>query len=281
MRLLNRARLVVAVSLYLFVLFVFVYPTGMAKRAWMALRNATPAERRQANAAHVALWGHRLAVLARPVMGFRVRVLPPDDPHGLLYTHNVIYVFNHRSSLDALVAPEVEVALGDLDTGWLIKPDVIRYPALGRVMSGCGYGVVARKKDVPDMGVAERALHNDHVLDEFARLARSDGRSVAVFPEGTRFTGAKPGAKRQHVGALRKAGFRRLCERLPDYPVVSVTVLWPGAPSPTIFEAASLCDTTVDVRVVVHPHVRPEDADAFLEEDFDEKERLLAAVRRA
>lgn len=276
MKLLAYARMGTALVLYLLAMVFVIWPSCLVKRASMAAQGFEPAERRRVNASHPALWGTRLARMVRAVTGFRLRVRLPEG-WDRRPKRPRIYLSNHVSVLDALIMPVVEVPLGDADIRWVIKRSLLRVPFLGRVMSECGYAEVLRRKDARGIPDEERRRLNVEIMDTYMRLAREDGVSVGLFPEGQRFTESAPGARRRRVGELMgKASFRKLCEELPDHEVVSITVLWPpGIGGKTVFDVAGFCDRTVEVVVEIHPHVRGEDADAFLESEWDKKEELL------
>lgn len=276
MRFFSYARMGTALVLYLVAMVFVIWPSCLLKRVSMAAQGFDPAQRRWVNASHPALWGTRLAGMVRAVTGFALRVRMPEG-WGRRPKRPRIYVSNHASALDALIMPVVEVPLGDASIRWVIKRSLLRVPFLGRVMSGCGYAEVLRRKDAPGIPDEERRRLNVEIMDTYIRLAREDGVSVGLFPEGERFTAPKPGARRQRVGELMgKASFRKLCEELPDHEVVSITVLWPpGIGGKTVFDVAGFCDRTVEVMVEFHPHVRGEDADAFLEREWDKKEEML------
>lgn len=280
MKYLNRARVVVALLVWAFTLAFVIWPTGMVKRGMMVKAGADAAFRRRANAAHLAMWGARLAVMARWFIGLRIRVRLPDNRDALPGPY--IFESNHFSALDALVMPTVAVAMGARDIRWVIKRAILGYPLLGDIMDGAGYAVVWRRKDAPDMPPETRQRLNDTEMDRYLRSAFEERVSIGIFPEGERFTGAKPGAKRQLVGVPTAKGFRLACERLAGYPVVSITVCWPPTVSgTTVYDVEGLCDQTVDVRVTVRPSVPPADAEAYLERSWDEKEEWIAASRAA
>lgn len=271
-----RARMVLALALYLAALVAFIWPVGMARRAWMVLARGDPAYRRRANAAHNTRNGARLARMVSLVMGteFLVRV-PAARP-----SRKLIYVINHRSALDVAILLRVASLMGDVDVRWVIKEGILRVPLVASLMRGTGYAVVTRRKDRPRLSESDRRAHNVLVMDRFVEAAREDNVSVGIFPEGTRFDGAPENAARRHVGELRgKAGFRSLCHGLPNHDVAVVTVLWPTPPGgTTLLDADRFCDRTVGVDVRVYPHVAPDEADAFLESVWDQMDRRLASL---
>jgi 1-acyl-sn-glycerol-3-phosphate acyltransferase len=278
MRYWNVVRLFAAIAAYLFLMAAVIWPVGMLKRLFLAAMDATPGERRRANARHNALWAVNLARVVRATMGFQMRIFLPQGWRGRPVRPR-IYVANHRSVLDALVLPVVAWTLRNGDVRPVVKEELVGIPLLGSLFTGAGYGVVCRRKDRPGMDDEERRRLNEARMDEYYRHALEDGASVWLFPEGERFTGPKPGAARRHVGEpVGKKGFRMLCAHLPRHEVASVTLAWPAtAAGKTMFESVDLCDRTVDVIVRLCGHVEPEAADRFLERDADIKERILAA----
>ena len=276
---LNFIRMGLAIIAYLAVLVSVIWAWGMAKRAWMSVTRTSMAERRRQNAIHIAESGAWLRHVVRAFIGLNVRVRARAGNREAISERSFVYLSNHRSALDAVLLPAALIATGDRSIRWVVKRGVLRIPFIASLMRGCGYGIVLRRKDVPDLSDDARRLLNRATMERFVRLADEEMACVGLFPEGERFVGPKPGATRAHVGDPDpgKASFRRLCADLPHHGVADVTVLWPVPPGgKTVFDALDLCDRTIDVTVEFYPHVLPEAADRFLEDLWNEKERAIA-----
>ena len=116
------------------------------------------------------------------------------------------YVFagNHQSALD------IPVLLAALPNrfGWLAKKELFRIPLFGRLMRLTG--------NIPvDRGEARAALHS---LREAVR-ALEEGRSIFVFPEGTR-------SPTEEVLPFKSGGFMLAAHS--GLPVVPVTIVGTG-----------------------------------------------------
>jgi 1-acyl-sn-glycerol-3-phosphate acyltransferase len=268
-----------AVATYVLVLAFVIWPACVFKRAWMAAIRTEMAERRRRNASYIAASGAWLRHVLWLFMGMCVDTHVLRDRRANIGTRPYIYVSNHRSALDGVFLPAIVARSGDLDIRWVVKQGVMKIPCISTLMSECGYAVVMRRKDAPDLSDDERRRHNAAVMDEYMRSASDESASVGIFPEGERFTGQKPGSNRSCVGdpTPGKASFRAMCERMPEHGIAIVTVVWPTLPGgKTVFDTADLCGRIVDVTVEFHPHVNPEDADRFLDDAFDTMDRAIA-----
>lgn len=278
MRLINLVRVSAAILAFLPTIAV-IYAAGMIAREEMRWKRVDSDEWRKRNASHLTRSGAWLRHVARRFAGIHVNVTIPNDNRDVLREKSFVYVSNHRSSLDAVTLPAALVATGDTSIRWVVKRGVLRIPLIGALMQGNGYAIVTRHRDAPGMSDAIRQRMNQIVMDNFVRLVRADRVCVGIFPEGERFVGATDGATRRHVGdpSPGKKSFRRMCELFPDHGVANVTVIWPVPPGgKTALDAADLCDTEIEVTVEFFPHVEPDDADQFLEDAWNEKERVIA-----
>ena len=113
---------------------------------------------------HAAFWarmGLRLAGVSVEVAG--QEKVPADEP--------IIFMSNHQSNFDILA---LFVAIPQR-FAWIAKKELFRIPVFGHSMGRAGY--------IPlDRSDGRRALKS---MDEAAATIRN-GRSVVIFPEGTR-----------------------------------------------------------------------------------------------
>ncbi len=119
------------------------------------------------------------------MMGF-VYNLDDERPKELPYDKAYLYVCNHRSWSDPLIA------LGILDALPISKAEVKDIPVIGAGMSFTGIVYLERMN---------KESHQK-VRREIAR-ALANGTSVLIFPEGTTFTTAQTGAFKR--GAFEQA----------------------------------------------------------------------------
>lgn len=134
--------------------------------------------------------------LARAILGLRVRVTGRPGPGPALF------VANHVSWIE-VVALAAETPLG-----FVAKDDVRRWPVVGR-LAACAGTLFLRRGSAP---AASRVM-----LGALERLAQ--GRSVAVFPEGTSTDGSEVLAFK---ASLFEAPARLGCDVQP------VSVRYPG-----------------------------------------------------
>jgi 1-acyl-sn-glycerol-3-phosphate acyltransferase len=113
------------------------------------------------------------------LLGWKVRVVPPPVPKGILI------VYPHTSNWDFLAGYMTKLALG-LPLSWVGKDTIFRWPVAGLLRRMGGIPVNRRERT----GLTERLR---------AEFARRDWMWLAIAPEGTR----------AHVPHLR-SGFYRL-----------------------------------------------------------------------
>jgi 1-acyl-sn-glycerol-3-phosphate acyltransferase len=113
---------------------------------------------------HARLWG-RLGIM---LGGVRVKVaglenIPSSGP--------VIYMSNHQGNFDILAL----LAKIPRQFAWIAKEELFRIPVFGHSMARAGY--------IPlDRGDGRRALRSMEIAADMIRK----GKSVVIFPEGTR-----------------------------------------------------------------------------------------------
>ena len=134
---------------------------------------------------------HRVSrVWSRIAFGFfcgvRLDVLGAEniDPN-----RNYIIVSNHRSYTDIFTASWSV----PLDFRWLAKSSLFRIPLLGFAMRICGYIPVERERSISAM----RSL-------DLTKKELLSGKSVWIFPEGTRTPGVKLGKFKRGAFLLAK-----------------------------------------------------------------------------
>jgi len=151
--------------------------------------------------AHANFWAWQMQFLVRTIVGARVRI------EGALPEGQLLFAGKHESYFEAL---ELTRILGAPAT--VMKRELARIPVWGWAAQRYGTIVVDREANA----AALRGMMRE------AQRARATGRSVLIFPEGTR---VPPG----EAPPLR-SGFAGLYRAL-DLPVVPVAVrsgtVWP------------------------------------------------------
>lgn len=273
-------RMLVGFGIYLFALVFVLWPTGMWQRMMLAIWDADDGYRRRMNNAHVTRWGDRLGRIIFPLVGTKIVFHLPSQLSYRQEKRPRIYVINHRSVLDALILLMLAHRMGDDDMRWVIKLGMLNVPFLGGLMRGTGNACIMRRKDRPNLNDESRRRFNRRVMYRFMNDAQMDAVSVGIFPEGERFKGPERSGARQHVGELRGlGGFTQMCTHMTRHLVVDATIVWPPTTGGrTMFETDVFCDQTIHVYATMHPHIRPEEAEEFLECRWDEKEEMMMAT---
>ncbi len=126
----------------------------------------------------------------------KIKGLDKIDPN-----QKYIIVSNHRSNIDIFVAS----ASIPLQFRWLAKESLFKLPLIGYGMKICGYIPVTREKAFS----AVKSLNS-------VKEVLEDGKSVWIFPEGTR-------TKKKELGRFKRGAFIMAKETgVPILPVVMV-----------------------------------------------------------
>ena len=144
------------------------------------------------HALHARVWARLMLALNGVNVSISGSELLPDGP--------VIFMSNHQSNFDILSL----LAAIPRRFYWIAKKELFEIPLFGHSMRRGGY--------IPlDRGDGRKALQS---LDEAAATIRQ-GKSVVLFPEGTRTTDG-------HLLPFKRGGF--VLARKADVPVVPVTI---------------------------------------------------------
>lgn len=187
---------------------------------------------------YYAWWARLWARSALALAGVRVTV----EGTGQLPAGPVIFMSNHQSNFDILSM----LATMPRQIHWIAKKELFEIPVFGPSMRRGGY--------IPlDRGDGRKALKS---MDHAAAMIH-DGRSVVMFPEGTRSPDGR-------LLPFKRGGF--ILARKAEVPVVPVTINGSGRINP----ANRIRLYPGSIRIVLHPPVVPppelrkSDAEAWL-----------------
>lgn len=207
------------------------------------------------------LWGRTLAWLARIQM----------EVEGLDRLHRdgpVVFISNHQSMIDILVF----FSILRVPFAWMAKASLFKIPLFGWAMTAAEYIPVERD---------DRRKALDSLYDA-ADIVKG-GRSVMVFPEGTR--GFSDGSMRQ----FKKGGFilaKRAAVVIQPITIHGASAIMPPKQKGTRIQRVS----SGNVQMVIHPPLQPEvyaemspeDLSAHVREIIEEPlSRLKEQVARA
>jgi 1-acyl-sn-glycerol-3-phosphate acyltransferase len=165
----------------------------------------------------------------------------PDGP--------VIFMSNHQSNFDILSL----LAAMPRQFYWIAKKELFDIPVFGTSMRRGGY--------IPlDRGDGRKALKS---IDD-AAVTIHQGKSVVLFPEGTRTTDGK-------LLPFKRGGF--ILARKADVPVVPVTINGSGRVNP----AGQIRQYRGTIHIILHPPIsfpselRRSEAETWMMEEVREK----------
>ncbi len=171
------------------------------------------------HASHARLWARLMLALNRVNVTVSGSELLPEGP--------VIFMSNHQSNFDILAL----LAAMPRRFYWIAKKELFEIPLFGHSMRRGGY--------IPlDRSDGRKALQS---LDEAAATIRQ-GKSVVLFPEGTRTTDGK-------LLPFKRGGF--VLARKADVPVIPVTINGSGRINP----ANQFRLYSGDISITIHPPV--------------------------
>lgn len=141
---------------------------------------------RRAVIAHASFWSSLQRWLARPILGITVRV------EGTRPAGPALYAAKHQAMFETL---ELEVQLDG--PAMVVKQELARIPVWGWAIRRYGALIVDRQGSA----TALRGMIRE------GTVAREAGRSVLIFPEGTRVApGQRPPLKSGFAGLYRMLG---------------------------------------------------------------------------
>ena len=185
---------------------------------------------------HARLWARMMLALNLVKVTVRGSEHIPDGP--------VIFMSNHQSNFDILSL----LAAMPRRFYWIAKKELFDIPVFGPSMRRGGY--------IPlDRGDGRKALQS---LDEAAATIHK-GKSVVLFPEGTRSTDG-------NLLPFKRGGF--ILARKADVPVIPVTINGSGAINP----ANQIRLYSGSITIILHPPVvapsdlRKSEADSWMME---------------
>ncbi len=171
------------------------------------------------HASHARLWAWLMLALNRVNVTVSGSELLPEG--------SVIFMSNHQSNFDILAL----LAAMPRRFYWIAKKELFEIPLFGHSMRRGGY--------IPlDRSDGRKALQS---LDEAAATIRQ-GKSVVLFPEGTRTTDGK-------LLPFKRGGF--VLARKADVPVIPVTINGSGRINP----ANQFRLYSGDISITIHPPV--------------------------
>jgi len=191
----------------------------------------------RAYAWHARLWAHLALALNRVEVTVRGTEHLPDGP--------VVFMSNHQSNFDILSL----LSSMPRQIHWIAKKELFEIPVFGPSMRRGGY--------IPlDRGDGRKALQS---VDEAADAIRQ-GKSVVLFPEGTRSTDQK-------LLPFKRGGF--ILARKAGVPVIPVTINGSGRVNPPnqIRLYSGNIRMELHPAVVVPPDLRRNEAETWLMEN--------------
>lgn len=252
-------------SLFLLGMVLLSFPDLYLRRAFNRLRLADERTRRQTETSWQLRWArfyhHLILTLANIRMPIRIQGTIPLGPY--------ILVSNHRTALDGLVFATVAQRLGVTHVLWIVKEEMRSAPVLGGSLKRAGHAFVTRAKDPADK---ER-------VRAMTSLAKEDGASLAIFPEGTRYTGApEERGEYRHLRNPRRGGLQDYMDACHDYPIVFICLDWRGLKGgKTLWDGDGLLGLRGQV-TVWHMRLTPFDtAESVLEEGWTRMDEMLGS----
>lgn len=185
---------------------------------------------------HARLWARLALALNLVQVTVRGSEHLPDGP--------VIFMSNHQSNFDILAL----LAAMPRQFHWIAKKELFEIPVFGHSMRRGGY--------IPlDRGDGRKALQS---LDEAAATIHT-GKSVVIFPEGTRTTDG-------NLLPFKRGGF--VLARKAEVPVIPVTINGSGRINPAnrIRLYSGSITITLHPPVVAPPDLRRSEAEIWMME---------------
>lgn len=256
-----------------FSLFLLVYtPAGIQYLWWHARYRlgrtlGAEAERRYRNlvATWAARWAPLLVRTAFRVLGYRITFrFDRASDRG----RPLLVVSNHVSVIDMVLIAVLMALAGRRNVRWVMAAEKRSHlSGIPRIVEAGGSVFIPRADP-------EKARS---LIRDCARTAASDGASMVIFPEGTRYKGPVDGSEFRRVRPPKPGGYEvALDEMVGMCDVLVVTQIWPGGAS-----GVGMTDTANDgaKHIIVDARiVRPERGQCprqFLHQEFTRMDTLI------
>lgn len=252
--------------LFLVGMATLTIPDIVLRRLLDALRRASPYQRRATETAWQFRWARFYRHLIHACMGIRMPITVLGTiPHG----KPCILIANHRTAIDHLCLAKVIKRLGLDHVLWVVKQGMRSAPVVGGSCARAGYAFVTRQGDASDK----------QAVRMMARLARADGASVAIYPEGTRHDGIpREQGSYFNLRDPKRGGLQALLEELPEYHVVFICLNWRGLRGgKTIWDGDGLLGIHGEVVVRELRRVPGDTAENILEDGWTWMDGLLSS----
>ena len=257
-----------ALIAFLFIFSFLFAPHLLSVIAWGRIIRTPPVQHRTRVACAAAFWADIAFRICAWLLRIRVDFHPPpcgDEP--------LIVISNHQATLDILLIAYLLRRCGRTNLRWVLKSALLRVPIIGIVSREMGCASVSRDRNPDDLIKVTAST----------QLARADGATMIVFPEGTRFTGPDCTNGFQHVRSPKRGGFKTIRDELPRSPILSVTLCWhppvKHGHGKTMFQGAAFYGKTLIVSAEI---VRPEEIDAdpnWLKNAWGRMDDAIARIR--
>lgn len=256
-------------SIFLLGMVFLTIPDIYRRRLINEFIRADASTRRRTETHWQLLWArfyhHLIFSLADIQMPIRIQGVIPPGPY--------ILVANHRTALDGLILAMVVRHLSLTHVLWIVKDKMRSAPVLGGSLERAGHAFVTRAGDPADK---ER-------VRAMTELARQDDASLAVFPEGTRYTGSQDEWQTyRNLRDPKRGGLQACMDACPEHPIIFVCMDWRGLRGgKTIWDGDSLLGLRGQV-TVWHMRLVPGDtAESVLEEGWTRMDDLLSGSLHA
>lgn len=134
--------------------------------------------------------------------------LPEHEPFVL--------IANHYTWLDILVL-YARLFRKNTSFVFVMKRSLIYLPFIGLICWGLGHPLVER---------GSRSKKNQAILKQGAKKAREYNYGIAIFPEGTRYTGGKKKSIYRHLLKPHAAGLDHIVQEMGVKKIVDVTLIY-------------------------------------------------------
>lgn len=270
---------VAVVGFFLYLLSAGTHLYGLI--AWSWIRGTPSAERQRRVGIWMLFWSDVLFTLFCMLLRIKLRMRLPLRRAS---RRPCILIANHRATVETLMLPLVLRRLGyRCALRGIAKRSFKNYWLVGHAVRLLQWAFVERRKDdeTPEERTARKARDLGRVT-KCAQGAREVGACIMIYPEGALFREPVEGSGLRYHLPPFVGGMARICQELPDFDVLSITMHWGNDLTDIeLHQATEFMGRTITIDAEYIPHPGAGDVAAWINGEWRRKDAIYALLEES